>query len=241
MRGRAHQALDYLDNLDQDALRSLKIHQYWAAYVGLIKLRRAVLMDEFSAAELLLQQLSSLPHIEPDCHLELSLTRLDLLVRTGNFPQALALSAQIHDDLVRDNADVYHRVRVMVLRAQIFGACGRPLKGLSISINAASIAWKARLMPAVFSAFHAVAGILVTLEEYQAAYRMLDCIMPQVLECEDVYLAAQCFAVLADIEVGLAGKRMGVSRDKCLHNALDFLDRAFSRKSFLFSLGLDWC
>lgn len=47
MRGRAQQALDYLDNIDQDALRSLKIHQYWAAYVGLIKLRRAVFMSVY--------------------------------------------------------------------------------------------------------------------------------------------------------------------------------------------------
>lgn len=109
-------------------------------------------------------------------------------------------------------------------------ACGRPLKGLSTSINAASIAWKARLMPAIFHAFHTIASIMISLEEYEAAYRMLDCIMPQILECEDVSLAAQCFAVLADVQIGLAGTKTGVARDKCLHDALDFIDRAFSRK-----------
>lgn len=113
------------------------------------------------------------------------------------------------------------------MQAQIYSACGRPLKGLSISINAASIAWKARLMPAIFQAFLTIANILIELEEYQSAFTMLDCIMPQVLECEDVAMAAQCFASLGDVQIGLAGSKPGAARTKHMHNALEFIDRAY--------------
>lgn len=44
MTGRTKEALENLDNVSQDHLRSLKVYQYWAAYHGLIKLRRAIYM-----------------------------------------------------------------------------------------------------------------------------------------------------------------------------------------------------
>jgi anaphase-promoting complex subunit 5 len=104
------------------------------------------------------------------------------------------------------------------------------MKGLSTAISAASVAWKARFLPVLFYAFSVIATILIQLEEYTAAYQMLDSIMPQVLECEDAYLTAQCFACLADGQVGLAGMRKGVSRVECLGRALGFIDRAFTGK-----------
>lgn len=105
------------------------------------------------------------------------------------------------------------------------------MKGLSTAISAASIAWKARFLPVLFQAFSVIATILIQLEEYHAAYKMMDSIMPQVLECEDAYLTAQCFACLADGQVGLAGTKQGVSRNECLNKALNFIDRAFSGTS----------
>ena len=50
--------------------------------------------------------------------------------------------------------------------------------------------------------------------------------MPQVLECEDALLNAQCFSVLADSLVGLAGKSSEGEKREELHHALEFLDRA---------------
>jgi anaphase-promoting complex subunit 5 len=120
MRGRFDEALDRLDQVDQEALRSLKIYQYWSSYVGLIKARRAVFAGEFAAAELLLQQLISTEQIDSDFSLEISITRIELLVRQGNFVSAIAHANQVYSELVRDRADSYHRVRVMVLKAEIF-------------------------------------------------------------------------------------------------------------------------
>lgn len=228
MRGRFEEALDRLDQVDQEALRSLKIYQYWSSYVGVIKLRRAIYAGEFAAAELLLQQLTCTEQIESDCALEISIGRIELLVRQGNFVAAIAHANQAYSDLVRDHADSYHRVRFMVLKAEVFAKCGRPMKGLSTSISAASIAWKARFLPVLYHAFCVIATILIQLEEYDAAFNMLDSIMPQVLECEDAYLTAQCFQCLADGQVGMAGlQKTGGGKERCLNKALGFIDRAF--------------
>lgn len=156
------------------------------------------------------------------------MVRIELFNRSGNFTAALSHCSQVYEELLSSNADIYHRVRIMIMQAQIYSSCGRPLKGLSTSINAASIAWKARLMPAIFQAFLTIANILIELEEFQSAYTMLDCMMPQVLECEDVAMAAQCFASLADMQIGLAGTKSGAARNKHMHNALEFIDRANS-------------
>ena len=82
----------------------------------------------------------------------------------------------------------------------------------------------------LFQAFNIIAGILTELGEYDAAYQILDSIMPQVLECEDSYLTAQCFTCLADGQVGLAGARKSVQRAEHLGRALNFINRAFAGK-----------
>lgn len=231
MRGRFIEALELLEQVDHEALRSLKIYQYWAAYIGIIKLRRAVYRSEFAAADLLLQQLASSEQLEPDCALEISISKIELHLRSGNILAAFNYCSQIYAELVRDKADSYHIVRLLTLKAEVFARSGRAMKGLSTAISAASTAWKSRFLPALFHALCVIGGVLNHLEEYGAAYKMLDCIMPQVLECEDVYLTAQCFACLADGQVGIAGTKKGAARTEYLHRALNFIDRAFSEFS----------
>lgn len=69
------------------------------------------------------------------------------------------------------------------------------------------------------------------MREFAAAYSMMDNIMPQVLECEDAFLNAQCFSCLADAQMGLAGAKKGTARNECLHRALEFIDRSFAEYS----------
>lgn len=115
----------------------------------------------------------------------------------------------------------------MVFKADLLHKCGRPLKGLSVAISAATIAWRARLLPVLFQAFRTIAGILIHLREFEAAYNMLDRVMPQVLECEDAALNAACFGALAESQMGMAGGGKGEARVGGLHRALEFIDRAF--------------
>lgn len=176
---------------------------------------------------MLLQQLSSTPSVEPDCALEIAICRLDLQTRIGNYSAALTTLTVLAESLIRDRSDLYHRLRLMVIKADLLSKCGRPLKGLSVAVSAATLAWRARLLPVLFAAFRAIAGILIALSEFDTAYEMLDKVMPQVLECEDTELNARCFAVLAECQMGIAGGRRGEGRVGGLVRALEFIDRAF--------------
>lgn len=120
----------------------------------------------------------------------------------------------------------------MVLKADLLAKCGRPLKALSVAVSAATLAWRARLLPVLFAAFRTLAAILIALREFDAAYAMLDRVMPQVLECEDAELNARCFAVLAECQMGIAGGRRGEGRVGGLVRALEFIDRAFTGMCF---------
>lgn len=90
------------------------------------------------------------------------------------------------------------------------------------------MAWGARLLPALFQAVYTLSIILIRLQEYTAAYTLMDSIMPQVLECEDGSFTANCFTCLADALVGLAGVKAATSRKEHLNRALDFINRAFA-------------
>jgi len=101
MRGRFDEAFARLDRIPHQYLRSLKINQYWTAYSGLIKLRRAVFRyvcaivcrgggtdhrrNEVAAAESLLQQLNAAKQIDADCLLEIAVTKIEFLIRLGDY------------------------------------------------------------------------------------------------------------------------------------------------------------
>ena len=42
MRGRFDEALEKLEEVDQESLRTLNVYQYWSTYIGLLRLRRAI-------------------------------------------------------------------------------------------------------------------------------------------------------------------------------------------------------
>lgn len=50
LRGKSDEALERLDQVDQECLRTLKVYQYWATYVGLLKLRQAIYRYVFDLA-----------------------------------------------------------------------------------------------------------------------------------------------------------------------------------------------
>src|SRR5690606_30090106 len=75
--GRIDEALTRIEQLDSSLLRSLKVYQYWASYLGLLKLRRAIHRGDLAAADLLVLQLSSSATLEPECAQEISICKID--------------------------------------------------------------------------------------------------------------------------------------------------------------------
>lgn len=135
--------------------------------------------------------------------------------------------------LIDEELDVYQRIKLMTLKARIYDKAGIPQKGFSVALRAASLAHRARLLPALWEAVGAVSAILISLKEFNAAAKLLESIMPQVLECEDCSLSAQTFSFLADAHMGMAGEARAetLQRKEQLTKALDNIDGSFDEFS----------
>lgn len=205
-RGRFDDALDRLDNIDKESLRTLRFYQYWAMYGGLIRLKRELSRGDLSAAGYALHQLlSSSSTNEADCLIEIQLCKVQLMLRRNNYSSALDALQTLSDELAKDKGDISSRLRIMLTKAQILGKCNRAVRGLSLVLRAASIAWRAKLLPVLYLAVGVLGGILVALHEFDVAYSLVDAIMPSVVECEDPWLAGVCLGAMVDAAVGLAG------------------------------------
>lgn len=178
-------------------------------------------------------QLKTAPAPDSEIAFSISLLHLDLLVRQGSYSEALRTLEEYHAKLEEENSDIAQRVKLLTLKARILDKCGRPQKGFSVAIRAATIAHRAKLLPALWDAVGAVSNVLISLKEFAAAGQMLDSIMPQVLECEDCDLAARMYSLLVDSEMGQAGqaKPETPKRKEHLTKALEFIDRAFTEYS----------
>ena len=159
--------------------------------------------------------------------------KIDLSVRRGDYSKAMEILENIASRLTDEEADILQRIKVMTLKARIYDKAGIPQKGFSVALRATSLAYRARLLPALWEAVGAVCAILISLKEFGAAARLLESIMPQTLECEDCSLLAQSFSLLANAHVGMAGQAKAETqlRKEQLTKALDNIGRSFDEFS----------
>ncbi|CAD6447858.1 f5e64528-fb3f-49b6-9565-50bb820acb3d [Sclerotinia trifoliorum] len=230
-RGSYEQAAEKLEGLDSNSLRSWKANQYWLRYRGILRLKNDLHTNNLEGADHILSQLLQCDGLEADSDLsfEISTLHVDYLIRRADFGAALSKMEQLASSLKEQGDDINLRIKILTMKALLQSRTGRPEKGFSVAVRAASIAWRARLMPALWAAMAAVANILVALFEFQAACQIVTAIIPRALECENCTLSAQLYSCLADSFMGLAGQAAAgdPKRSENLTKALDFLDRAF--------------
>ena len=164
---------------------------------------------------------------------------IDLEMRRKDNSKALELLEKLATQLDEFDADIYQRVKLMTLKARIYEKAGIPQKGFSVALRAASVAHRARLLPALWEAVGAICGVLNSLGEFSAAVKLMESVMPQVLECEDCDLAAQSFSILADAHMGMAGQATtdSIQRKEQLTRALENIDRCFDEFSRIEDVG----
>jgi hypothetical protein len=73
-----------------------------------------------------------------------------------------------------------HRVAILIAKADLFRAAGQPEQGFSVALRAASVSFKARLMPCLWVATGLLANILNAVAEFDAGAKMLHAVIPQV-------------------------------------------------------------
>lgn len=205
-QGRYDEGMELLENMDKNFLRNWKAKKYWQRLRALIKLRRDLHRSDLDGAAYLLSQITqSRPDdLEPDLTFAVDALHHELLVRRGDLQAALAAVEQsLSEPRAQDRA---LRARLLLTKAQLLGRAGRPRRGFSVAMRAASIAWQARLTSLLWQAIGAVADILTSLGEFEAAEGLLLAVIPRCLECEGLYPAAALYSSLADAYVGTAGK-----------------------------------
>lgn len=228
-KGKYNDAMELLEKIDGNSLRTWKAKKYWQKLRALIKLRRDLHRDDLDGAQYLLSQImqSKPDDLEPDLVFVVESLHYELLIRRGDLQAASAKVERLIAETSDQDKDVAIRVRLLLMKAQLFEKAGRPQRGFSIAMRAANLAWKVRLMNLLWQSIGAVANILISLEEFEAAEKLLLVIIPRCLECEGSYMAANLYSSLADAYVGTAGE-MGLSQSQAAHSRgrLEYLTKA---------------
>ena len=172
-------------------------------------------------------------NLDSDLTFSVSFLEIDLHVRRQDYLTAMHLLEMLATNFEDHETDVFQRVKLMVLKARILDKAGTPQKGFSVALRAASMARRALILPLLWEAVGAVSRALISLREFKAAAELMVSIMPQVLECEDSYVAGHSFLTLADAYVGQAGEANAgpLLRKERLTKALEYIDRAFDEFS----------
>ena len=172
-------------------------------------------------------------NLDSDLSFSVSILEIDLHVRRQDYLTAMHLLEMLATKLEDHEADVFQRVKLMVLKARILDKAGTPQKGFSVALRAASMARRALILPLLWEAVGAVSRTLISLREFKAAAELMVSIMPQVLEYEDCYVAGHSFLTLADAYVGQAGEANTgpLLRKERLTKALEYIDQAFDEFS----------
>ncbi|KAL8659686.1 MAG: hypothetical protein Q9226_000311 [Calogaya cf. arnoldii] len=232
-KGRWEEAISRMDEVDHEALRTLRYQQFWTTNLGILKLRRHLHRDELDAGDHVLAQLQAAPTEVPELQYNISMVEIHLHMRRGDYTHAFSLLEQLLSDLNQQEADIFQRLKAMILKARIYDEAGIPQKGFSVAMRAASLAHRARLLPVLWEAVGAIGRVLISMKEFEATVKLIENVLPQALECEDCDLAAYLFSCLADSHMGMAGQAKGGSmqRKEKLTKALEALDRAFEEFS----------
>ncbi|KAL2020194.1 hypothetical protein VTK56DRAFT_8620 [Thermocarpiscus australiensis] len=235
--GKYEDAFAKLESLDSNSLRSAKQNQYWRAYRGILKLRQDLHHNNLEAAESLLSQLLQIgpQDLEPDMISIIDMLHIEALTRRKDFEAAFLKVDRLISELRENNRDIALRVRMLLAKVHIFDCIGRPEKGFTIAMRAASMAWRARLLPLLWQAVGALANILNSLGEFAAAAELLTAVLPRCLETDVAFTAGTLYNLLADARMGLAGEMKGrgeaAERAKMMgrvHRALDAAFKCFS-------------
>ncbi|KAL8922205.1 MAG: hypothetical protein Q9172_003666 [Xanthocarpia lactea] len=232
-KGWWEEAISRMDEVDQEALRTLRYQQFWTTNLGILKLRRHLHKDELDAGDQILAQLRAAPAGVPELQFDVSVVEIYLQMRRADYTQALSLLERLMTELDQQEADIFQRLKAMILKARVYLQAGVPQKGFSVAIRAASLAHKARLLPVLWEAVGTIGKILISVKEFEATVKLVESVLPQALECEDCDLAAHLFSGLADGHMGMAGqaKRGSLRRKEKLTKALEALDCAFEEFS----------
>lgn len=164
----------------------------------------------------------------------LAIYTVNFRIRQGEYSDAWEKIEQTAKTIHEGNFDIYPQVKLLCLKAQILEKTGQPQRGFSLAMRAASIAHRARILPALWDSICALAGVLLSLREYDAVSELVESVMPQILECEDCELSGRAYSLLVDANMGIAGNiwsqgQNPAAKKEFVNRALGYIDSAYDQ------------
>lgn len=138
---------------------------------------------------------------------------VDYLSSRACYSEAFTATSSLARSFKEDNADVLQRVSVLLMKGDLFRKVGRPERGFSAAIRAASVSYKAKLMPSLWAAVGLLANILNDLGQSTSARRLLEGVIPQAIEGTDSYLLGILYSHLGDAYMGFADPNSKVNAE----------------------------
>ncbi|KAK0703401.1 anaphase-promoting complex subunit 5-domain-containing protein [Lasiosphaeria miniovina] len=216
-RGKYEEAFEKLEAVNSNSLRAVESNQHWHLYRGILKLSRDLHRNNIEAADCLLSQLLQMrtDDIEADIVFVIDLLHVESLTRRGDYEPAFVKTDRLIAEMRHDKRDISLRIRLLLTKAHLFDRTGRPERGFTIAMRAASLAWHARLVALLWQAMGAIANVLNALSEFATAAELLVIVLPRCLETDMAYMTGTLYSLLADARMGQAGEKAtaeGMSR-----------------------------
>ena len=186
---------------------------------------------DFNSAIHHLDQLRAIPLPNQVLGSTLRLRELELQMLQGKIEHGISGFNRAISQLEVEKEDVFQRIKLMTMKARFYQQCNVSQKVLSVALRAASLAYRTRIASVLWEAIEVVGQVLLSMSEFEATIRLLECIIPQVLECEDSELIGGCIATAADAYMGLASQTAEKSEWKTkerMVRALGYLELAES-------------
>lgn len=204
--GRPHEAATALAKVPPHMLKVLKYQNLHATAVDSLRARRLLHRHRLVEADTLIRRLlrqSGDGDIENAFNV--ALLEIAYLTRTKRLAAALDKIKQLADCIPVENNDVVLKAKLMTLKARLLAYSDKAMQGLSLTMRAMDLAYRARALPQLWDAGVSLGHILNEACEFAAAKDVLAAMLPAVLETMDCDLAGRLYVRLADSYMGLAG------------------------------------
>ncbi|OIW30589.1 anaphase-promoting complex protein [Coniochaeta ligniaria NRRL 30616] len=202
-------------SVDPTSLRTYRVRTYWTKMRAIIHATRELHHNNLSAASQTIRQLlqeKTDDHLEPDLVFAVDALHIDLLMRQNDLAAAFS---EVQSLITKTtDGDISVRIRLMLVKAQIYIKSGRPQKALTLAVRAASMARRTLLVTLLWQATGTLADVLTSLGEFAAAEEFLVVVIPRALETDVARLAGALYTSLADARMGLAGKEAPGSEER---------------------------
>lgn len=159
----------------------------------------------------------------------IALLVIQLEISKGDYSKAMDVLEKAATRSKEEDVDISQNIKLMNMKAHIYERAGLPLKGFSVALRAAILAHRSKILPCLWEAVSALCAILHSVQDYDSSAKLLDSILPQILEGEACDSIAQAFSLLADAHMGMASeaKKEMIRRQEHLTKASENLGKAF--------------